>query len=239
MSFLGGPECSTAANPLAQFSKQTSADTSLQRDRLTSRQPQQQNGFRSGQQLSEDAAFQDFAQQGPRMGEMLPGDAFHLEQMRREAEHIERTGSRGAGGGWANEFSQQPQFAADKFAQQQFSSNGFSPQDFANFRQSSISPAQRAQSPSFQQSSYQSPAMYGGGYGMHRPMMFQSSFNNQQVPVQQQYEGKGKGRIQELSDTDWEKQFEELSVVEKEADLDQLDKEAQEAIERELNQADK
>jgi peroxin-5 len=72
-------------------------------------------------------------------------------------------------------------------------------------------------------------------------MMFQSAFSNQ-IPQQQQpqqYEGKGKGRIQELSDTDWEKQFEELSVVERETDLDQLDREAQEAIERELNQADK
>jgi peroxin-5 len=80
--------------------------------------------------------------------------------------------------------------------------------------------------------------MYGGGgYGMQRPMMFQSGLAQQ--PEQQQYEGKGKGRVQELSDTDWEKQFEELSTVDKDAHLDQLDREAQEAIERELNQADR
>lgn len=39
MSFLGGPECSTGANPLAQFSKHVQDDTSLQRDRLVGRGP--------------------------------------------------------------------------------------------------------------------------------------------------------------------------------------------------------
>lgn len=39
MSFLGGAECSTGANPLAQFSKHTQDDHSLQRDRLVGRGP--------------------------------------------------------------------------------------------------------------------------------------------------------------------------------------------------------
>jgi peroxin-5 len=34
MSFLGGAECSTGANPLAQFAKHTQDDKSLQRDRM-------------------------------------------------------------------------------------------------------------------------------------------------------------------------------------------------------------
>lgn len=34
MSFLGGAECSTSRNPLAQFTKHVSEDKSLQRDRL-------------------------------------------------------------------------------------------------------------------------------------------------------------------------------------------------------------
>lgn len=238
MSFLGGPECSTGSNPLAQFQKQTSADTSLQRDRLTSRQPQQLNGFRSGQQVPEDAAFQDFAQQGPHMGEMLPNDPFSFEQMRREAEHMERAGGGGGGNAnWAGEFAQQgPNFAPETFAQQR--AGGFSPQDFAQFRQSQASPAQRTGSPSFQQqSAFRSP-MYGSGFGMQRPMYggFGGQMYNNNFP-QQQYEGKGKGRVQELSDTDWEKQFEELSTADRNAD--QLDKEAEEAVERELNQMDK
>lgn len=39
MSFLGGAECSTAGNPLSQFSKLGSDDKSLQRDRLVGRGP--------------------------------------------------------------------------------------------------------------------------------------------------------------------------------------------------------
>lgn len=240
MSFLGGPECSTGANPLAQFQKQTGADTSLQRDRLTNLQPQQLNGFRSGQQRPDDAAFQDFSQQGPQMGEMLPNEAFHLEQMRREQEHFERVGGGGGAGNgnWAGEFQQQgPRFSPEEFAQQQRTGGGsFNPQDFAQFRQSQMSP--RTQSPGLQQSAYQRPAMYGSSFGMQRPMMggFQSQMYNQQP---QQYEGKGKARVQELSDTDWEKQFEELSTEDKEADLEQLDREAEQAVERELNELDK
>jgi peroxin-5 len=34
MAFLGGAECSTAGNPLSQFSKQVQNDNTLQRDRL-------------------------------------------------------------------------------------------------------------------------------------------------------------------------------------------------------------
>ena len=34
MSFLGGAECSTAGNPLSQFTKHVQDDKSLQRDRL-------------------------------------------------------------------------------------------------------------------------------------------------------------------------------------------------------------
>lgn len=39
MAFLGGAECSTVANPLAQFAKHTQDDKSLQRDRLVGRGP--------------------------------------------------------------------------------------------------------------------------------------------------------------------------------------------------------
>jgi len=242
MSFLGGPECSTAANPLAQFQKQTAADTSLQRDRLTSRQPQQFNGFRSQPQVPEDAAFQDFAHQGPpQMG--MGEDAFHFEQMRRETERLERMGG-GGGGAWAGEFAGQqgpPQFAPERFAQEQQQAHAgggvFTPQDFAQFRQSQMSPVQRNQSPAFQQSSYTRPmgSMYGGGgfgMGMQRPMF---SPTPPQGFSQQEYAGKGKERVQELSDTDWERQFEELSTADQEA----LDREAEKAMEEELNGIDR
>ena len=235
MSFLGGPECSTGSNPLAQFQKQTAADTSLQRDRLTSRTPQQLNGFRSQHGMPEDAAFQDFAQAGPQMGEAMPQDAFHFEQLRRE--QMNRSG--GATPNWAGEFSAQPHFAPEEFAAPP--SAAFRPQDFASFRAQPQQP--RTATPPYQQSAFQRPPTYGstmmgGGFGMQRPMFpsqsqSQSQFMNQQP---QAYEGKGKGRVQELSDTDWERQFEQLTT---EDQAEQLDREAEEAMERELNQVDR
>ncbi len=48
MSFLGGAECSTAGNPLSQFTKHVQDDKSLQRDRLVGRGPGGlQEGLRS------------------------------------------------------------------------------------------------------------------------------------------------------------------------------------------------
>ena len=49
MSFLGGAECSTAGNPLSQFSKIGSDDKSLQRDRLVGRPAGSAQGMRSNQ----------------------------------------------------------------------------------------------------------------------------------------------------------------------------------------------
>jgi hypothetical protein len=47
MSFLGGAECSTAGNPLTQFTKHVQDDKSLHRDRLVGRGPGMQEGMRS------------------------------------------------------------------------------------------------------------------------------------------------------------------------------------------------
>ena len=48
MSFLGGAECSTAGNPLSQFTKHVQDDKSLQRDRLIGTGPNGvQESFRS------------------------------------------------------------------------------------------------------------------------------------------------------------------------------------------------
>ncbi|KAK5677454.1 Peroxisomal membrane signal receptor PTS1 [Elasticomyces elasticus] len=245
MSFLGGPECSTGANPLAQFQKQSSADTSLQRDRLTQRPPQL-NGFRN-QQLPDDAQFQEFQQQGPGFNEQLPQDANYQQQLFLLEQQQQQQARAGGGDGWAGELAQQPPtFSPEQFAQQQGRNGAFSPQDFSNFRQQQMSPASRqAQTPVPQQQSlYQRPPMYGStfggsGFGMQRPMMFQPQQPMYGQQPQEQYQGKGKGRIQELSDTDWEEQFKELSTVDKEGELDQLDADAEQAIEAELNQMDR
>jgi peroxin-5 len=248
MSFFGGPECSTGANPLAQFQKQSAADTSLQRDRLTTARNPQLNGFRSQQGLPDDAAFQDFAQQGPQFAQQMPNDSFHMEQMRREAESLERSyGGGGGGGQWAGEFAQQgPHFAPEEMGKMRSAGGGgFNPQEFAQFRQGQMSPAQRAGSPAFAQQQQQGPAyrapMYSGGMGMGMGMqrpMFGGGMGMQQPQMPEQMQGKGKGRVQELSDTDWEKQFEELSSDQGQ-DLDALDREAEAAIEKELDGVDR
>ena len=47
MSFLGGAECSTAGNPLSQFTKHVQDDKSLQRDRLAGSTLGQLESFRT------------------------------------------------------------------------------------------------------------------------------------------------------------------------------------------------
>ena len=231
MSFLGGPECSTGANPLAQIQKQTSADTSLQRDRLASRQPNQLNSFRSQPSVPEDAAFQEFAQQGPQLPQTIEG--FQVER------HFERS----AALSWTSEFSQGGprglSFAPDAIptVRQREGPGGFNAHDFAHFQQAH-QPGQTA-SPSVQSpSTFRSTPMYGPGLSMgmgmmQRPMGLGQSLGH--APMQHDYAGKGKGKVQELSDQDWEKQFEELTVQDQ---LDELDQGAERAMEKELDQID-
>lgn len=47
MSLFGGAECSTAGNPLTQFTKHVQDDKSLQRDRLAGRPGAMQESMRS------------------------------------------------------------------------------------------------------------------------------------------------------------------------------------------------
>jgi len=56
MAFLAGAECSTAGNPLSQFTKHVQDDKSLQRDRLAGPGPNASlAGFRSaGRGVSQD-----------------------------------------------------------------------------------------------------------------------------------------------------------------------------------------
>lgn len=164
----------------------------------------------------------------------MPSEAMHFEQMRREQEYVNRSG--GATPNWAGEFAQHPpQFLPEDFAQQRSSPAGFSSQDFANFRAQQAQPG--TATPPYQQSSLQPRSMYGppmSSFGMQGPMAFGGQYMHQ---PEESYLGKGKGRVQELSDTDWEKQFQELSTQDKQDE--DLDREAEEAMERELNQMDR
>ncbi|KIW07603.1 hypothetical protein, variant [Verruconis gallopava] len=225
MSFLGGAECSTAGNPLAQFAKVGQQDTSLQRDRLVGRGPGLQESMRSQQAGPQDGMMDEFMQQPAQM----PGapSPFAMDGLRQE---LGRMSQHNGSGAWAAEFDPGMQHNI------QPQSPGFNPAEFARFQQASA--AQRTASPiTGQQSTYQ-PSMYNnmvyGGMGM---MGMQRAFSPMYQPQQNMEpvhaQGKGKGRMIELDDEKWEAEFANLEKA------DQLDEEANKAIEAELNEMDR
>lgn len=124
---------------------------------------------------------------------------------------------------------------------------GFGVQDFARFQTASpITADQRAQSPLTAPTGVMGyrPMMgnYGmGGMGMMGTMGMQNytpAFGMQQPGMQQPQQdvtGKGKSRMVELDDKEWEAQFAQLEQTDQSA----LDTEAQTAIDTELNSMDR
>lgn len=168
-----------------------------------------------------------------------PASPFAMEQMRRELERAQHSGSPA----WAAEFDPGMEAPAAMGPGMQERPSGFSPAEFAKFQQ--MNPTARTASPvmngqSSMMGGYQRP-MYGmGGMGMGMGMggmgMMQQPYgmqNHQQQPMQDS--GKGKGRMVELDDQDWEAQFAQLEQT----DVDALDKEANQRIEAELNEMDR
>lgn len=167
-----------------------------------------------------------------------PASPFAMEHMRRELERAQHSGSPA----WAAEFD--PGMEASKMGpSMQERPAGFSPADFAKFQQmnSTARTASPMNAPQPSMMAYQAP-MYGmgmgmGGMGMGMGMMQQPyAPQNFQQPMQDS--GKGKGRMVELDDQDWEAQFASLEQTDKQ-DLDALDEEANKHIEAELNEMDR
>jgi len=174
-----------------------------------------------------------------------PASPFAMEQMRRELERAQHSGSPA----WAAEFDPGMEAPAAMGPRMQERPAGFNPAEFAKFQQ--MNPNARTASPtvsspqSMMGGGYQRP-MHGmgmggmgmgmggmgmgmGGMGMQQPYAPQ----NMQQPMQDS--GKGKGRMVELDDQDWETQFAQLEQV----DQDSLDVEANQRIEAELNEMDR
>ncbi|KAL3478997.1 hypothetical protein BJX99DRAFT_245209 [Aspergillus californicus] len=250
MSFLGGAECSTAGNPLTQFTKHVQDDKSLQRDRLVGRGPGMQEGMRSrGIMGGQDQMMDDFSQQSAQ----LPGGApqqhmrMEMEQMRHQLEHLQTTPRTGSPG-WAAEFDpgeharMEAAFAGPKGPMMN-NGSGFTPAEFSRFHQhsnmgvpQSASPVTAAQSPMM--GGYQRPMGMGsymghGGMGMMQPGF--GPMGIQQQPAEATSQDKGKGRMIELDDENWEAQFKEIESV----DVEKVDEEANAAIEAELNDLDR
>ncbi|KAJ6103389.1 hypothetical protein N7486_005816 [Penicillium sp. IBT 16267x] len=249
MSFLGGAECSTAGNPLTQFTKHVQDDKSLQRDRLVGRGPGMQEGMRSHGMMSAQDQMNDFMQQS---GQQLNGPSpqpFAMEHMRRELDNFQTASPRTGSPGWAAEFDtgEQARMEAAFPGAQMSNASGFAPAEFARFQQQSrmgmpqtSSPATTATPPMM--SGYQRPmgamgGMYGGmgGMGMMRPMGGMGGPMMQQ-PMEGTTQDKGKGRMVELDDQNWEAQFAEMETA---GNQEQTDEEANAAMEAELNELDR
>ena len=188
-------------------------------------------------------------------GQQLTGPSpqpFAMEQMRRELENFQTGPPRtGSPGGWLAEFGGEQarmEAAFPAAAQQGMMNNesGFNPAEFARFQQQNrmgmpqtSSPATSTASPMM--SGYQRPmGMNGymgggmGGMGMMGGMGGMGMMN--QRPMDATTQDKGKGRLVELNDENWEAQFAEMETAGAET---RTDEEANAAIEAELNELDR
>ncbi|RCI12827.1 hypothetical protein L249_0394 [Ophiocordyceps polyrhachis-furcata BCC 54312] len=123
----------------------------------------------------------------------------------------------------------------------------FSADEFAKFNMMNPQASSSRSSPMPNQMAQQRP-MLGvgmmmnrgmGGYGMAGPSMFQPMYQNQQPA---EVKGKGKGKLVELDDRQWEEQFARLELQDKEAEsLVQQGEAGDEATaaERELDEMDR
>ncbi|KAI1099407.1 TPR-like protein [Jackrogersella minutella] len=244
MSFLGGgPECSTAGNPLSQFTKHTQEDNTLQRDRLRNGTPQGgMGGFRSAAQHGpQDEMMNGFLQQNGQLPNM-PLEGMNQIRLDHPA-HGVHLRANSTSPSWANEFQQNPQ-AAMESAFKVPQGTQFSPEDYAKFQRMTGQANSSRASPMPSAMQYQNPMMgmgmgmgmgmngmsmgYGmGGMPMHHPLAARQQF---QERVEQD-KGKGKEKVVELDDQQWEEQFKQLELQDKDGD------EAA-ALEPELNKLD-
>ncbi|KAL8714983.1 MAG: hypothetical protein Q9225_006458, partial [Loekoesia sp. 1 TL-2023] len=243
MAFLGGAECSTAGNPLSQFTKHVQDDKSLQSDRLVSAGPPGlQESFRTQRNgTGQDAAMQEFLQENGQ----LPQDVlqpFAMEQMRQDLDGYRISAPRIGSSAWAKEFGPGEQARMDPALQAlksaAFASQGFSPAEFQRFQQMERDQSSRVASPSSQINGYRWPMgmNYGmngmGSMGLYNPMFMQRR------PTESVAQSKGKVRMVELDDHDWEQQFAEIDATGKQQEQD-LDAEANAAMETELDDLDR
>jgi peroxin-5 len=222
MSFLGGPECSTASNPLAQFQKHTQGGNAHQHDRLVNTGPGAVGGFRSAAAPgAHDQAMNGFLSGGAglqnNMGPHMLLNPSVDAQMRAGPPMPQQSN-------WAQDFRAAPQMPM---------APGFSSDEFAKFHAMQQGPAagpMQHQQPQNQHAHPMAASAHHhmqqlnrpmvGGMGMNMGYMNQPSMY-QQFQQPQQADAKGKGKaVVELDDHKWEEQFAELEMFEKEAQRD-------------------
>lgn len=144
---------------------------------------------------------------------------------------------------WAADFNSQPGMES---AFKPPPGAHFNPEEFARFQQANgqassarASPMQQTGMPmqSGMPMQMHRPMMYGGmqQMGYQRPMMQQMQ---PEAAAEQQQMGKGKGKLVELDENQWEEQFAQLELQDKEAAEKAKEDEEAQAGERELNDID-
>ncbi|KAK4660382.1 Peroxisomal membrane signal receptor PTS1 [Podospora pseudocomata] len=243
MSFLGGAECSTAGNPLSQFTKHVGDDKSLQHDRLVGRGPNSaMGGFRNvGRSTPQDEMMNGFLHQNATLPDMP------LEQQQGPLAHAHLDHLRAQSGSPLS-----PTWAPDTQAAMEAAFNAppgthFSADEFAKFQHMNPAAAvSHAPAMPGASASMQRPMMMGGGmsYNMMQRPMYQPMFGGQMhmahQPLQQHQqpavEGKGKGKVVELDESKWEEQFQQMELHDRQ--LRETEKDEALAMEPELNKMD-
>jgi peroxin-5 len=166
--------------------------------------------------------------------------AFAMDQMRQDLPHAQPLVRRTPSPGWQAEYDPGQQarmeaaFTNSQPAQQRH--NNFNPAEFQRFQHSGTASAPQSSTPVQQTPAYapsfQSPMNMGymnSGMGMGMGMGYSGMQMHQQPAMAP---GKGKERMVELDDKNWEEQFAQL-------DQDTLSEEANLAMERELEEVDR
>lgn len=167
---------------------------------------------------------------------------FAMEQLRHDLPTFQPQHRRTPSPSWAAEFDSGPSNMEAAFAASKASSsrvNAFSPAEFAQFRPQSQNATQRTSSPITHtpplMNGYQRPMGFG-----YTPMMGMGmnglSYMEPQHQSQSTTDVKGKSRMVELDDQNWEAEFAQLDANK---DQDNLSEEANKAMEAELEDIDR
>ena len=179
--------------------------------------------------------MQEFLHQNGQMPQdLLP--PFAMDQMRRDLDGYRTASPSVQSPSWATEFDPAEQARMEAAFHSSKSGgllpSGFTPAEFQKFQQMERIGAPRISSPiahtTMGMSNFQRPS-YLGMSMIRPPMSMQRRHSEQQV------NGKGKGRMTELDDKDWEQQFKEMDA----AGQQDFDTDADAAIERQLDEMDR
>lgn len=187
--------------------------------------------------------MQSFLQQTPQIPQEPMHQPFAMDQMRRDLDGYRTTSPpQRPAHEWANEFNPGEQEHMEAAFQVPktggFVPSGFAPADFQKFEAQRRAFLSVGSPPSQMSSSFYRPAM-GTGYRPAIGMMGSpySPMGVQGRPSEQTTQTKGKGRMVELDEKDWEAQFAEMDKAGQEGR--DMDAEANSAMEQELDQMDR